>query len=92
VEVIINDVGVVDGIVDVADGGCVGVVSGDAAGIGGDGRLGTASSRCSKVVIANSADIRILLLEFCCMRSALVSGFGQVAERAGETTRRIQNK
>jgi hypothetical protein len=91
VEVVINDVGVVDGIVDVADGGCVGVVSGDAAGIG-DGRLGTVSSRCSKVVIADSADIRILLLEFCCMSSAFVSGFGQVAERAGETTRRTQNK
>jgi hypothetical protein len=32
VEVVINDIGVVDGIVDVADGGCVGFVSGDMAG------------------------------------------------------------
>jgi hypothetical protein len=32
VELVINDVGVVDGSVDNADGGCVGFVSGDTAG------------------------------------------------------------
>jgi hypothetical protein len=44
VEVVINDVGIVDGNGDVADGGCVGVVSGDTAGIGGDGGLVQVSS------------------------------------------------
>jgi hypothetical protein len=89
---VVDDVAVVDGSVDVADGGCVGVVNGDVADGSGDGRLGTASSRCSKVVIADSADIRISSPEFCCISSAFVSGFGQGAERAGETTRRAQNR
>jgi hypothetical protein len=92
VAVVVDDVVVVDGSVDVADVGCVGIVNGDVADGSGDGRLGTASSRCSRVVIADGADIRISSPEFCCISSAFVSGFGQGAERAGETTRRAQNR
>jgi hypothetical protein len=92
VVVVVDDVAVVDGGVDVADGGGVGVVNGDVADGSGDATLGTASSRCSKVVIAGSADIRISSLEFCCISSAFVSGFGQGVERARETTRRAQNR
>jgi hypothetical protein len=92
VEVVVNNVHNVDGSVNVADGGCVSIVNGDVADSSGDGRLGTVSSRCSEVVIADSADIRILSVEFFCMSSAFVSGFGQGAERAGETTRRAQSR
>jgi hypothetical protein len=86
VVVVVDDVAVVD------DGGCVGVVNSDVADGSGDRRLGTASLRCSKVVIVNGVDIGTSLLKFCCMSSAFVSGFGQGAERAGETTRRAQDR
>jgi hypothetical protein len=92
VVVVVDDVATVDGSVDVADGGCVGIVNGDVADGSGDATLGMASSSCSKVVIADSADIRISSLEFCCISSAFVSGFGQGVERARETTRRAQNR
>ena len=46
VVVVVDDVvGVVDDSGDVADGGCVGVVSSDVAGVSGDGGLGVVSPR-----------------------------------------------
>ena len=45
VVVVDNNVGVVDDSGDVADGGCVGVVSSDVAGVSGDGGLGVVSPR-----------------------------------------------
>ena len=45
VVVVVDDIGVVDDSGDMADGGCVGVVSSDVAGVGGDGGLGVVSPR-----------------------------------------------
>ena len=60
VVVVGDDVGVVDGSVDVADGGCVGVVSGDVAGIGGDGGLRVASSRAIVCVRASTVEVEVV--------------------------------
>jgi len=92
VELVINDVGVVDGSVDVADGGCAAIVNSDVVGRSGDGRLGSALSRCSKVVVGNSTGNETLPREFCCMTSAVVSGVRWSAGSAVETSRRVPSR
>jgi hypothetical protein len=52
VELVINDIGVVDGSVDVADGGCVGVVRNDVA----DSKVGRGSE---STVLGGSVDIPV---------------------------------
>jgi hypothetical protein len=60
VEVVVNDANVIDGGVDVADGGCVGIISGNVAGTGGDGGLGVALSR--GVVCVRVSTVEVVLV------------------------------
>ena len=62
---VVGDIGVIDGSIDVADGGCAGVINGDVAGVGGDRGLGVVSLRgviCIRALTVEVGVVQVLEL------------------------------